>query len=283
VTPVTAESSESTETLSLTEKLFNLAGYKSLSATSFVISSNIQFKNSVFAMNESCRKIYIAVYLNKYRAVGLLDTGSDVTIMQLSLLEKLHVRQTLESSKITEITTFSGNSIRILGQLTFLVKLSSSHVGISLDCLVMNDIPGVPKLLLGNNLLQAGSATISYNSSPNQEPTVTFNHPEFFSPLVFFKNSEELNLCKGMCSIGPYEMGSMIVYLDSGAQVLRTDIILITPLSINDVVIIPSRSDLNWDSTANCYVATACVVNLTDTTFSNENIEARYQMGMSSL
>ncbi len=81
----------------------------------------------------------------------------------------------------------------------------------------MNDIPGVPKLLLGNNLLQAGSATISYNSSPNQEPTVTFNHPEFFSPLVFFKNSEELNLCRGMCSIGPYEMGSMIVYLDSGA------------------------------------------------------------------
>ena len=142
MTPVTAESSESTETLSLTEKLFNLAGYKSLSATSFVISSNIQFKNSVFAMNESCRKIYIAVYLNKYRTVGLLDTGSDVTIIQLSCLEKLHVRQTLESSKITEITTFSGNSIRILGQLTFLVKLSSAHVGISLDFLVMNDTPG---------------------------------------------------------------------------------------------------------------------------------------------
>jgi len=278
VTPTAVESSESTGTLSLTEKLFNLAGYKGLSATSFVISSNIQFKNSVFAMNESCRKIYIAVYLNKYRTVGLLDTGSDVTIIQLSCLEKLHVRQTLESSKITEITTFSGNSIRILGQLTFLVKLSSAHVGISLDFLVMNDIPGVPKLLLGNNLLQAGSATISYNSSANQEPTVTFNHPEYFSPLVLFKNSDELTLCKGIGSLGPYEMGSMMVYLDSGAQVLRTDFILITPLAINDVVIIPSRSDLNWDSTSNCYVATACIVNLTDTTFSNENIEARFEV-----
>ncbi len=148
-----------------------------------------------------------------------------------------------------------------------------------LNCIVLIFVLMIWKTqLLGNNLLQAGSATISYNSSSNQEPTVTFNHPEYFSPLVLFKNSDELTLCKGIGSLGPYEMGSMMVYLDSGAQVLRTDFILITPLAINDVVIIPSRSDLNWDSTANCYVATACIVNLTDTTFSNENIEARFEV-----
>ena len=275
---MTPDKANATETLSVTDRLFNLAGYKSLSATSFVLSSNLD--KTVFAMTESCKKIYISVYLNSYRMVGLLDTGSDASIIQLSCLEKLHVSKAWEEPTIKEITTFSGASIKILGQLAFLLKLSPTHKGITINVLIINDIRGVPKLLLGNDLLQQGLATIGYdgNPPPNHVPTVTFKHPEYFSPECFFKDSWEICECEGEYSIGPYEMGSAFLRLDKGAPVIRTDYVLITPLWIGDVVIVPSRSDLTWDSTLNCYVAIACILNLTNESRSNGIIKGKIEV-----
>ena len=216
-----------------------------------------------------------------FRIIGLLDTGSDVSILQYSLFSKLNIRTQLKVPVIKEITSFSGTPIKVIGQLECNIKLDTNHLGICINVLVINDIVGVPKLLLGNNLLQEGAAVISYShaiDNDNRVPSVLFKMPLPFSPSVYFKEHWELYQCTGRFNIGPYEMDTIFINLDKGAPVIRTDFVLITPIWIGNVVIIPSRSDLSWDSSLNCFVATVCILNLTENSYINEVIYGKFEI-----
>ena len=96
-----------------------------------------------------------------------------------------------------------------------------------------------------------------------------FNLPEYFKPTVFYKQKEELYTCKGRDSLEPFEKGEAIMYLDQGAPVLRTDYILISGCFISDISIIPSRTDISWDNEQQCFVGTACILNITEHPISN--------------
>jgi len=73
-------------------------------------------------------------------------------------------------------------------------------------------------------------------------------------------------------------MDNIFINLDSGAPVIRTDFVLITPISIGNVTIIPSRSDITWDQSLNCYVATVCILNITDNSYVNETIHGKFEV-----
>jgi len=212
--------------------------------------------------------------------VGLVDSGSDVTIISTSLYKKILKGGSLENSLNSKLTTFSGNSIEVLGQFSCLLKLHPTHPGISIKVQVINDIPNIPKLLLGNNLLQQGLGTIGYvgNSPPNHIPQVTFTRPEIYSPTVYFKNPMEIMECTGTFSLGPYEQAGCVMFLDQGALIIRTDFILITGITIGDVAIVPSRTDVCWDPTNLCYVGTACILNLTDKVIENGIIHGKFEL-----
>jgi hypothetical protein len=64
----------------LTTKLFKLAGYSNISAT-FMINSL-----------ETDRKMYLTIFIATTRAVGMIDSGSDLTLMQVSMFDKLKFR-----------------------------------------------------------------------------------------------------------------------------------------------------------------------------------------------
>ncbi len=211
---------------SVTQRLFALAGYRDLSATAFGIFAN---ENTVFENSANNKKMYIPFFINNMRLVGLLDSGSDLCIVALSITEKLGIKN-LTSAEIKSITTFSGNSIPILGVVKVLLKLNKDHKGISIHVHVIQDIQNIPKILLGNNLLQEGVATLGYTGRqpPHHIPTVKFTQPEICYPNVFFKTREETFQCKVHVNLGPYEQGHFEVQLDPAAQVLRTDIILVT-------------------------------------------------------
>ena len=235
---------------------------------------------TIFNVNNENRKLYIPVYVNTWRLIGLIDSGSDVTIMSKSMHSKVLKGGLLEKAAIANLTTFSGNSIPVLGKFNCLLKLHTKHPGIQVQVLVIDDIPQIPKLLLGNNLLQEGLGTIGYTGDvpPNHVPHVMFQKPEPFAPSVYFKNTYEIYECMGTYSIGPYEQASIVMCLDQGAPVLRTDYILISGVSIGDVVVIPSRTDLCWDSTQNCFVGTACIVNLTSQPIMGAVISGKYEI-----
>ncbi len=109
-------------------------------------------------------------------------------------------------------------------------------------------------------------------------PHVTFNRPDTYSPTVYFKTNLETMECAGTYSLGPYEQAACIMFIDQGAPLIRNDFILITGIAINDVAVIPSRTDICWDPTNQCYVGTACILNLTDKVIENGIINAKIEL-----
>ena len=264
----------------ITDRLFKLAGYSGVSATAYVVQSPVSCNDSVFQIKQNSKKIYIPIFINKWRIVGLVDSGSDVTILCNSLYKQILKGGLLEKPYISNLTSFSGDSIPVLGQFKCMIKLHPDHPGISIIVHVINDITGIPKLLLGNNILQEGLGTIGYagNAPPNHLPHVTFSRPELFSPTVLFKSHEETTECTATFSLGPFEQASCLFYLDQGAQVLRTDFILISGIKIQDIAIIPSRTDICWDSTNECFVGSACILNLTNQPVPNGIITGKFEV-----
>ena len=83
------------------------------------------FRNTVNSTSEniefepSHEKLYVKTFINNFRSVGFLDTGSDVSTMSLSIYEKLsrHGMGDVFKSKVQSIGSFSGNSVQTLGEI----------------------------------------------------------------------------------------------------------------------------------------------------------------------
>ncbi len=244
-----------------------IAGYGSISATSFMLNANSIYNNALRekpqAPDKTSRKIFIPVFINKFRIVGCVDSGSDVTILQYSRFKSIfHTNLGLHESDISHITTFCDNNIPILGIKNVFVCLKRDTPGIKLKMYIINDIPNVPTLLLGNDLLKTGLGTIAYTGAINDPiPEVRFLFPVEINCTVYYEVPSELSLCYATCHLEPYETREVDFYLPSGAPVLRTDSILITEQSWDTLAIIPSKSDIEYIQTLDRYVSTGCVVN----------------------
>ena len=171
-----------------------IAGYSKISATASLISvnknnkycthanknmegnktrhknNNLFNKTRIYNINDpdlTERKIYIQTFLNKYRLVGCVDSGSDLTLMHLSLYNKIkYESNSLEPSDIPHITSFSDNNIIVEGKLKCKLQLYREHQGIPVVIYVIPDIPNQTPFLLGNDLLRSGLGEISYSGSP---------------------------------------------------------------------------------------------------------------------
>jgi hypothetical protein len=65
-----------------------MAGYSQYSATSFMANiSRRKFK--LPGVRGPAKKIYLPIFINKYRIIGLVDCGADITIMQESIFHKI--------------------------------------------------------------------------------------------------------------------------------------------------------------------------------------------------
>ena len=152
----------------------SLAGYQNISATSYMIrrdnfnpmcmkpacQTNPQVSNMLIEVDN---KVYIPVFIRNYRIVGCVDSGSDITIMHMSLFMKLFRNSSvLMPSDITFFNTFSEHSVNVKGMLKPLIKLSPTHPGIMVSINVIDDITGPPPLLFGNDLLKLGMVTLAY-------------------------------------------------------------------------------------------------------------------------
>ncbi len=97
-----------------------MAGYSQYSATSYM--ANIDRKNlKLPGTRGPARKLYLPIFINKYRVIGLVDCGADITIMQESLYHKIIPSENgtnykLQPSDIDNIYSFSNHVVPILGR-----------------------------------------------------------------------------------------------------------------------------------------------------------------------
>jgi hypothetical protein len=123
----------------------------------------------------------------------------------------------------------------------------------------------IPTLLFGNDSFKSCLATLSYTGVKNK-PTPEFlvHIPRRVIVPVYQASPSEIFTFKAEYTLEPYETKNVDFYLHCAAPVIRTEEILITSIEIDLIHILPSKSDLEFVPEKNCYMATGCIVNLTN-------------------
>jgi hypothetical protein len=213
--------------------------------------------------------MYLAVSISKIRVIGMIDSGSDLTLMQKAIFDKLKIKRLKEIPNMV-VKSFSNNDIQVLGGFQCLIKLADNHPGISILVHVIPNIPNTPPLLLGNNFLKAGLGYIGYRGTvANPIATITFKHPIDFSGQVIYEKPSGLFICEGICDIEPLGQANIefvLSVLSAAAPVIRTDCILITAVKIDTVGIIPSRTHIEYSERLGAYDGTGRIINLSKKT-----------------
>jgi hypothetical protein len=219
-----------------------------------------------YSINEHDQKIFVETFINNYRVVSLIDSGSDLSILHYSLYKKIKPAGSgkgLEKSDIAFITTFSGQDIVIKGTVTWLVKPHRGHPGLLTTFHVIQDIEGIPDILLGNDLLKQYLGTVGYAGEvESPTPEVVFRHPVFTTCKVYQVSPSDMKSCVAFCTLKPNEIQDIEFTLNPASPVTRQDFILVTALNISELYIVPSRSELNFDPALGAYTATVCVMNI---------------------
>jgi transposase InsO family protein len=266
-----------------------IAGYSKLSATANLIKTNCQrlkeierpaisiratlwnltHQNPTQDPFESEKKLYIPVHINKYRIIGCVDSGSDLTIMHYSLYCKIREKpHRLAEGEVKCITTFSDTNIGIKGKFSCRLRLNETHQGIEVDMYVIPDIPNQTPLLLGNDLIRKGLGKIGYtNVGGNVYPEITFSSPNLFRCDVFHVAPRDLNRCEAICDLLPHETQDVEFLLNQAAPIIRTDYILITAVQWGTVSIVPSRTEVEFSPKQKAFIGTARVINASDQRF----------------
>ncbi|RPH84521.1 MAG: RNA-directed DNA polymerase, partial [Planctomycetaceae bacterium] len=197
--------------------------------------------------------------------VGMLDSGAGLTLMQQSLYRRLDMSDSkLNTDSIPELKSFSDAEITCFGYAQCNIKLYPGHAGISIRIWVISDIPGSPELLLGADLMSKGQVQLSFgNTEQGQPPTVKFNAPTPYLCTVIHAVPSQLCTVRAYVTLEPAEEADISVTLHPGAMVIRTDYILVSATHIGNVAVVPSRTEITFDSRVNAYVGTARVINLT--------------------
>ena len=211
------------------------------------------------------------------------DSGSDLTLMQKSVFCKLfnNARQLLKPRSDLEIKSYSGDKIKIVGELTTQMSFRPTGKRLTLSIIVVEDIVDTVALVLfGNDALAACLALIDYQKNLERgitTPKLYVKHPEMIETDHFYDSPRLLNICTGEYFLEPHESTVITMKLHPAAPVVAIDKVLITPLCWKTAQIINSRSRLQFDHSNNCYLAYALITNLSNQSIKG-TIEARVEV-----
>ena len=250
-------------------RLMKMAGMEKVSAkTTLVVSifnSQLQGEfppNSIYSANISDRKQYAPFYINKFRIIGLIDSGADMSCMQESLLRKILPRNKWKFDQPQELISASGDTMTALGNLDIDIFLAPNTKPIQTTICIIPDIPNTPDFIFGMNSLAKGKAVIKTSGKDNK-PELIFEYPNYVEHKVYHYSPTEQETCLGFYNLKPYETKTIDMELNPAAAVVRSDIILITSPTLKKVNIFPTRVGIEFDYKKDCYTAEALVSNLT--------------------
>ena len=268
--PEKSEKSEKSVT-DINARLMEMAGMGiSATATTFTISlfnSQLQLKNefppnSIYSATISDRKQFAPFYINRFRVIGLVDSGADMSCMQESLLRKILPKHKWKFEQPLELVSASGDTMTALGNLDVDIYLSPHSQPISTTICIIPHIPNTPDFIFGMNSLAAGKAVIKTSGKDNK-PELTFELPNYVEHTVYHYSPTEQETCLGFYNLKPYETKVIEFELNQAAPVVRTDVILITSPTLKKVNILPTRVEIDFDHKKDCYTAEALISNLT--------------------
>jgi hypothetical protein len=233
--------------------LVEMAALADISATSYTLSVGSQPPSfSCYAVDDNYnslymveRKSYCAIYINKYRTIACIDSGSDLTVMQYELFNSLFNRTStriLQDCTLKSITSFSANPITVHGQFTCYIGFSPGGPTVPITITVIMDIVGVPNFLFGNDSLRATWAIFAFaGDKDDPQPELVVRNPQEQKVEIFYVPPRDIYTCESFVVLKPFETATVNFMLNKAAPVLRNNEIIISSIDWNDVQIFPSK------------------------------------------
>ena len=195
----------------INERLMELAGMGKISATSYMISIfNSQLQgdfppNSIYATAISDRKQFAPFYINRFRIIGLVDSGADMSCIQENLLKRILPKNKWKLDQPRDLVSASGDIMKSLGNLDIDIFLSPYSKPLHTTVCVIPNIPNTPEFIFGMNSLSEGKAIIK-TSGKNDIPELIFEKPVYTEHTVYHNSPAEQETCKGFYQLKPFEL-----------------------------------------------------------------------------
>ena len=182
---------------------------------------------------------------NRFNA--LIDTGSQLSIIQKSIIEKIFKPSYIKKNRIEyegSINSFTNHNISILYEIKIQAQASIYSNSFTLHFHVIPDLPdSIPKIILGSNMIRLFKGEIKYSA----KPSLFFNIPANTQITTYFITEEEIRSARARTTIGPKELKSVKLILHTASPILVNDKILIEGMVFKKFKIIPSTSQVFKD------------------------------------
>ena len=183
------------------------------------------------------KKIYCSIYVFRMKSCqpvsAFLDSGSDISLIQLPYLKDLLPSTEIEQGMINkinyELTSFSNTQIEIKFSLRLNVSFGKFDSGLEFVFHVINEIPGAPKMLLGADFMKTTMMSLSYvGAVRNPIPEIMALKPVKTRVKSYYVTEKELFSCMANVKLGPYEKRAIEFELNPATQVLPNHSVLIS-------------------------------------------------------
>ena len=154
----------------------------------------------------------------------------------------------------------SSDKIKVIAEVRWGITFLSGVPGHVCRIVVVQDIPGIPIFLMGEDVIKRFRTTISYNNV-SVTPTFHVYDPYETEVNVVYAHPSETVLGTAKISLEPDQGQTVTFRLHPGGQLCRMDRILITSFQLDDCNIIPSLSYVEFNSDLNCYEAECYIQN----------------------
>ena len=191
-----------------------------------------------------------------------LDTGSQLTIMQESILEILLSKSYINKNKLSysgNISSYTNNVIPILYKIKLKAKINLTSDNIDLTFHIIPNLEFlVPKIILGADLIRLYKGEIKYDN-----PLVSFRTPSL-TPITTYYISDVERFSGHICSVlHPKEIRPAKVILHKASPALANMSIFIEGLVQKTFEILPTTSKVLFDHISQELYATAMAQNFT--------------------
>jgi hypothetical protein len=253
--------------------LVEMAQQSDLSATSYNVQMEEQPLQCLVVNMPDIRegldkKLYFTLFMNNFRMIGCIDSGSDLTILQerhfniifdgKTVMQKCPIKYITSYSNhkiyhtflqvprgsesiclnlahfgeksLDFFTSCSNHKIPVIGQVNCNVQFTNRGLSANITVIVVKNLSmTIPTLLFGNDSFKSCLATLSY-TGVKSKPTPEFlvHIPRRVIVPVYQASPSEIFTCKAEYTLEPYETKNVDFYLHCAAPVIRTEEILIT-------------------------------------------------------
>ena len=195
--------------------------------------------------NDLGKKLYATILLRGknglYRTTFFIDTGSDLTLMQESRAKRIFSEKFIKNNAITvKSQLLSYTSEQILIKYKLQVTAYFTHTGFpnKLTLNVIQDLSGVPHIILGSDTIRAFQGTISYK----EKPLLTMHYPTLSLLETYFLTDEELYTISTTVILGPGESRTERLVLPPHCTAVPGDSLCTEWTKTANLEALPSRS-----------------------------------------